>query len=280
MIKFFRNIRRRLLRENRFTRYLLYAVGEIILVVIGILIALQINEWNNERNRQQWENEVLIQMQSDLQKSQDEIKEVSSLYLEKAQTSAKILRLFWKNEVPYSKDSLSYFLNSIGVSRQYSPPLGTARALINSGKIDLLSHLELRTAINTYLEKVDYTLKDIDRYEETYFRKAQEKFKHQLPDDIFTLEEEVQFREPWKNPDSLRVIAKIKARGLNKTPLQIDRVPFPVEPEELFKSKDVFIAFNWYWNAHINRHRRYEEMLEYTNELLEVLNKYSSNEKV
>ena len=49
MIKFFRNIRRRLLRENRFTRYLLYAIGEIILVVIGILIALQINNWNEKR---------------------------------------------------------------------------------------------------------------------------------------------------------------------------------------------------------------------------------------
>ncbi|MCP9198591.1 DUF6090 family protein [Gramella sp. GC03-9] len=49
MIKFFRNIRRRLLRENRFNRYLLYAIGEIILVVIGILIALQINNWNEER---------------------------------------------------------------------------------------------------------------------------------------------------------------------------------------------------------------------------------------
>ena len=49
MIKLFRNIRRRLLRENRFTRYLLYAIGEIILVVIGILIAIQINNWNEER---------------------------------------------------------------------------------------------------------------------------------------------------------------------------------------------------------------------------------------
>jgi uncharacterized membrane-anchored protein YhcB (DUF1043 family) len=49
MIKIFRNIRRRLLRENRFTRYLIYAMGEITLVVIGILIALQINNWNQER---------------------------------------------------------------------------------------------------------------------------------------------------------------------------------------------------------------------------------------
>ncbi|MCX2718439.1 DUF6090 family protein [Lentiprolixibacter aurantiacus] len=49
MIRFFRQIRQRLLTENRFTKYLLYAIGEIILVVIGILIALQINNWNEEQ---------------------------------------------------------------------------------------------------------------------------------------------------------------------------------------------------------------------------------------
>lgn len=46
MIKFFRKIRQKLLSENKFSKYLVYAIGEIVLVVIGILIALQINNWN------------------------------------------------------------------------------------------------------------------------------------------------------------------------------------------------------------------------------------------
>ena len=49
MIKFFRKVRQKLLSENKFSKYLLYAIGEIILVVIGILIALQINIWNEQR---------------------------------------------------------------------------------------------------------------------------------------------------------------------------------------------------------------------------------------
>ena len=49
MIKFFRHIRQRLIRENRFSKYALYAIGEIVLVVIGILIALQINNANENR---------------------------------------------------------------------------------------------------------------------------------------------------------------------------------------------------------------------------------------
>ena len=49
MIKFYRKIRQKLLSENKFSKYLIYAAGEIVLVVIGILIALQINNWNNNR---------------------------------------------------------------------------------------------------------------------------------------------------------------------------------------------------------------------------------------
>jgi len=53
MIKFFRKIRQRLLTENKFSKYLLYAIGEILLVVIGILIALQVNNQNNIRTEKQ-----------------------------------------------------------------------------------------------------------------------------------------------------------------------------------------------------------------------------------
>lgn len=49
MVQFFRNIRRRLIESGRVRRYLAYASGEILLVVIGILIAMQINNWNEDR---------------------------------------------------------------------------------------------------------------------------------------------------------------------------------------------------------------------------------------
>jgi len=51
MINFFRNIRRQLANENRFQKYFRYAFGEILLVVIGILIALQVNNWNEQRKQ-------------------------------------------------------------------------------------------------------------------------------------------------------------------------------------------------------------------------------------
>lgn len=49
MVKFFRQFRHEMIKQNKTTRYLKYAIGEIILVMIGILLALQVSEWNNQR---------------------------------------------------------------------------------------------------------------------------------------------------------------------------------------------------------------------------------------
>ena len=59
MIQFFRKIRERLLNENKFSKYLLYAIGEIVLVVIGILIALQVNDWNEGQKERRVELKAL-----------------------------------------------------------------------------------------------------------------------------------------------------------------------------------------------------------------------------
>lgn len=67
MIKFFRKIRKRLLTENRFSKYLLYAIGEIGLVVIGILIALQINTWNEQRINTNEERRIFQDLSEELQ---------------------------------------------------------------------------------------------------------------------------------------------------------------------------------------------------------------------
>ncbi len=66
MFRIFRTIRHRLIARNRVTDYLLYATGEIVLVVIGILIALQINNWNDDRQARAREMQYLRNIRSDL----------------------------------------------------------------------------------------------------------------------------------------------------------------------------------------------------------------------
>ncbi len=69
MIKFFRKIRQKLLSENKFNKYLLYAIGEIFLVVIGILIALQINSWNEYSKNRKLEKDYYLQFKTELEEN-------------------------------------------------------------------------------------------------------------------------------------------------------------------------------------------------------------------
>jgi len=82
MIKLFRNIRKKLLAEGKTSKYFKYAIGEIFLVVIGILIALQINDWNEQGKNQTLEKRYIAELRSDLQKDsiaiQDMIKNFKS----------------------------------------------------------------------------------------------------------------------------------------------------------------------------------------------------------
>ena len=74
MIKFFRNIRQNLLSEGKTGKYLKYAIGEIALVVIGILIALQINNWNENRKDNFVELKILESLNNDLKTDIDNLK--------------------------------------------------------------------------------------------------------------------------------------------------------------------------------------------------------------
>lgn len=74
MIKFFRHIRRSLIQENKMGKYFKYAIGEIILVVIGILIALQINNWNEHRKQVKEENEIIQSFKAELKAKSNQLK--------------------------------------------------------------------------------------------------------------------------------------------------------------------------------------------------------------
>ena len=66
MIPFFRRIRKKLADDNKPIKYLSYAIGEIVLVVIGILIAIQINNWNEANKRREKELHYLTNIKTDL----------------------------------------------------------------------------------------------------------------------------------------------------------------------------------------------------------------------
>jgi hypothetical protein len=106
MIKFFRHIRKRLLAENRFSRYLIYAIGEIILVVIGILIALQINNTNQARKEKEELSKIYESIIEELNTDIAEAEKVVPVFEWKTKVMNRIVRNQVSDEEWVQNDSI------------------------------------------------------------------------------------------------------------------------------------------------------------------------------
>ena len=146
MIKFFRRIRQRLLTENQFSKYILYALGEIILVVIGILIALQINNNNDQQKLRAKELHYLENIKTDLQINMGELDqyiETRSKCIEAANT---ILEHFEGKPII---DASAF--NALGISiyswQKFYQNNNTYQELLNSGNLALISNDSIKTML-------------------------------------------------------------------------------------------------------------------------------------
>src|SRR5210317_1533014 len=92
MLRFFRQIRQRLLTDNKFSKYLLYAIGEILLVVIGILIALQIDNWNEEVRNRKIEQSFYRDILADLKKDSLKLDGLTLLYNNRIEHAGWLLK--------------------------------------------------------------------------------------------------------------------------------------------------------------------------------------------
>mgnify|MGYP000197502378 FL=1 len=91
MIKFFRNIRQTYVFERKTAKYFKYAIGEIVLVMIGILLAMQINNWNENRKHQNEFNNILKTISQDLKRDTLVAGIISKYYEEVEKNSLKII---------------------------------------------------------------------------------------------------------------------------------------------------------------------------------------------
>ena len=145
MIKLFRNIRKTLIMENKTANYLKYAIGEIVLVVIGILIALQINNWNETRKARVKEVEILKDFQISLQ---FEIVQIDSVLNQSDRAKASIHKVLnhLENDLPYS-DSLDYdFFNTAIVFFSEGLNSGVYETLKSTG-FDVITNKDIRDLI-------------------------------------------------------------------------------------------------------------------------------------
>ena len=163
MIKIFRKIRQRLITENKFSKYLIYAIGEIILVVIGILIALSINNWNEARKTKIVELELLQNIQTDLKESK---KSIETMVKFNANQLTEYKRLFYcvKNDLPETEELNSTFGK---IPTWKTPYLNySAYETLKTKGVDLIQNDSLTKAIiNIYDNEFAYLINDWDKWE-------------------------------------------------------------------------------------------------------------------
>ena len=145
MVKFFRRIRLKMLENGRLKNYLLYAFGEIILVVLGILIALEINNWNEDRKNMEKEELILREILHSL--AQDSIN--MEKYIQRIDTSTKASKILLT--LPEYNDSLiNDFVNSI--ASVVIVPTNAAFEQLKSTGMDIVKNDSLRQLIVTYYD--------------------------------------------------------------------------------------------------------------------------------
>lgn len=161
MIKFFRQIRYKLMKQNNTTRYFKYALGEIILVVIGILIALQINNWNEGAKEQEKVQSYLKNLTLDLEQDINET--------ERQIRSIKYKVIFVDSIASYFRDKEINELNNLDVFYNafdyygYRPLTwykNTIEELRNSGTLKSIKNDSIRLMINQYYALTDHLDQD------------------------------------------------------------------------------------------------------------------------
>ncbi|WP_282135732.1 DUF6090 family protein [Seonamhaeicola maritimus] len=148
MFKFFRRLRKKLFAENRPGKYLLYAFGEIILIVAGILVAVQIGNWNQNKKDINEEAVVLSRISEELGSNLERIDWFIQGFKRKDNAMDRVSMVF--KGKPVETDSL--FLGDIVVSATFGWTVQSLQHLIydelnNTGKLALVRKIELRNSI-------------------------------------------------------------------------------------------------------------------------------------
>jgi len=155
MFRFFRQIRQRLLTNNRFSKYLLYAIGEILLVVIGILIALQVNNWNEERKERRVEIKFFRNLKNDLHADIERLDYMIDLATTKVKASQNVKLLSDRDSVGSLYDFSDDMLDLIFVD-EFKPNDNTYDEMKSSGNFSSIRNdslkLKLMNLRKTYVD--------------------------------------------------------------------------------------------------------------------------------
>ena len=166
--------------ENKTGKYFKYAIGEIVLVVIGILIALSINNWNENRINSNKETTILANIHKEFKDNKIQLERVVKGHRKEHSSSAKIISLFpiTSKPDPIVLDSLSRYLWDSYEGYTFNPSQTSINSLSSTSSFDIISNEDLRNLliswndlVKDYQEEEEYNLAFIMNQYEVYISK-------------------------------------------------------------------------------------------------------------
>lgn len=138
MFRFFQNIRKRLAAQNKFAAYLRYAIGEILLVVVGILIALQVNNMNEQRKLNNERKALIQSLVSDFKATRLRIASIKEDFELNIERTSRFLAVSYTDNAEISVDSLQYYLSGAFTMPPFEPNLTSYNQAVATGTIGLI----------------------------------------------------------------------------------------------------------------------------------------------
>ncbi len=155
MPKIFRNIRKQLASENKTAAYLRYALGEILLVVIGILIALQVNNWNQNRKDRIREVQYLHNLKQDLEQQVININGQLDFEKKIVNISNSLIKMYNANQDFPDNPEVFLRISNIAPRKTFRSVNATFSDMESSGALNLITNPKLRKEIINYYQDLD-----------------------------------------------------------------------------------------------------------------------------
>ncbi len=157
------------MQKSKFTTYLLYAVGEILLVTAGIVIALQINNWNTERILEQQEKYILAGLKKEFVENIQLIEKDRQYNAFHQSRCIEILNIISSGEIGITKTDMDSLMFALYDYVSYDPAIGVLEEIISSGKLSIIDDDTLRFKLTKWSELIANYQEDVELRKEHYY---------------------------------------------------------------------------------------------------------------
>ena len=153
MIKFFRKNRLRFLHAGNLNKYFTYAAGEILLVMVGILLAIQVNNMNELKKTRRTEQAFLKSLKLEVEANRAQMVNVLETHKKNERAGFAILQFFDPHAQEPETKLLDSLLGELTTMWTYNPQLGTLNSIIMSGKLDIIQNQALKTYMTSFQDE-------------------------------------------------------------------------------------------------------------------------------